>query len=87
MSAQIKDRLSQMLNKIKDNIDSIPEDTTDKENEQAPFFDESIKPANAAVEPSKTQEKEPTIKVTNVHETEFLEGAEELTQHAKLLNS
>ena len=29
----------------------------------------------------------PTLKVTNVHETEFLESAEELTQHAKLQNS
>jgi hypothetical protein len=40
MRVQVKDRLSQILNKIKDNIDSIPEDTTDKENEQAPIFDE-----------------------------------------------
>jgi hypothetical protein len=29
-----------MLNKIKDSIESIPEDTTDKEKEQAPNFDE-----------------------------------------------
>jgi hypothetical protein len=54
-------------------------ETTNKVIEQAPIFDESIKPANVAFEPSKTQEKEPTIKVTNVHETEFLEGAEDLT--------
>ena len=29
----------------------------------------------------------PPINVTNVHETEFVEGAEELTQHDKLQNS
>jgi len=40
MRIQIKDRLSQMLKKIKDSINSIPEDTTDKENVQAPNFDE-----------------------------------------------
>jgi hypothetical protein len=52
MSVQIKDRLSQMLNKIKDNTESIPEDTTEKEIVQAPIFDELIKSANAAVEPT-----------------------------------
>jgi hypothetical protein len=29
-----------MLNKIKDNIDSIPEETSDKEIVHAPIFDE-----------------------------------------------
>ena len=81
MSVQIKDLLIQKLNKIKDIIDSIPDDITDKEIDQAPIFDELIKSANAAVEP--TQEM-PTINVTNLHKTEFLEGGKELTQHAKI---
>ena len=48
MSVQIKDRLSQMLINIKDNIDSIPEDTTttDRTIEQAPIFDELAKQIN-----------------------------------------
>ena len=43
MSAPNKYSLSQILIKIKDSIDSIPEETTDKEIEQAPMFDELIK--------------------------------------------
>jgi hypothetical protein len=39
-----------MLINIKDRIDSIPEETTDKEIEKAPIFDELIKSANSAVE-------------------------------------
>jgi hypothetical protein len=39
MSAQFKESLSQMLNRIKDSIDSIHEETTDKNNEKAPDFD------------------------------------------------
>ena len=59
-----------MLNKIKDNIDSIhEEDTTDKEIVHAPIFDEQIKSANADVEPTQQIHQ---IKVTNVLETEFL---------------
>ena len=84
MSVQTKANYSQKLNKIKDIIDSLPDYTTDKEIEQAPNFDELIKSANAAVEPTQHM---PTIKITNLHETEFLEGAEELMQHAKLQNS
>ena len=61
-----------MLNKIKGNIDSIPEDTTDKEIEQAPIFDEQIKFANADVEPTQQMSH---IKITNVHDIEFLEDA------------
>ena len=39
MNAQTKESLSQMLNRIKNSIDSIQEETTDKENEKAPTFD------------------------------------------------
>ena len=87
MKSQIKDRLSQMLNRIKNNIDSIHEETTDKENEKAPTFDQLKKSSNASLVKTKTQEETPPIKATNVHETEFPENAEELTQHDKLKNS
>jgi hypothetical protein len=39
-------------NKIKDTIKSNPNDTTDKEIEKAPIFNESIKQSNAAGEPT-----------------------------------
>ena len=87
MSAQIKDRLSQLLNRIKDSIEAIHEDSTDQEIEQAPKFDEFVKPINSDVVPTQTQEQIHPIKVTNVHETEFLENEAEMTQHAKLQNS
>ena len=89
MSVQIKDRLSQMLINIKDNIDSIPEDTTtDRTIEQAPIFDELAKQINVPAPLStKTQAEMPPIKITNVHETLLLENATELTLDAKLYNS
>ena len=50
MKIKIKDSLSQMINTMKETIDSIPEETTDKVIEKAPIFDELIKSTNAAVE-------------------------------------
>ena len=76
--------MNKLHNKIKDIIDSNPNDTTDKGIEKEPIFNESMKQSNTAtVEPNQDI---PLIKATNAHETEILKGADELTQNAKLQN-
>lgn len=76
-----------MFNRIKDSINSIPEEIPDQEIQQATNFDEFIKSNISTVVKTQTQDETPPIKATNMHETEFPEIAEELTQIDKLSNS